>query len=257
VDPGALARLIAKAFLVPLLLGMLLRPLLPAAAERLSEGILAFGGVVLSLAGLALLAMHGRLLMASGLGPLLALLGMTVVALAIGHLIGGSDPGDRAALAVSCASRHVGIAMLAAASVPGPKTAALALAYVLASVVVSAVYLRLRARPARRDTARDTTVSESSAPGLSLPSARCRRTSRALGDTSGWTAVGNDAPAAPRRAADGGPTRPGSASRTARRSSPGVDDRGTQPDSSRTSAGGTASAEATATRPAPGAAARS
>jgi BASS family bile acid:Na+ symporter len=136
---------------------MLLRPLLPAAAERLSEGMLAFGGVVLSLAGLALLAMHGRLLVASGLGPLLALLGMTVVALAVGHLFGGPDPGDRAALAVSCASRHVGIALLAASSVPGPRTAALVLAYVLASVVVSAVYLRLRARPARKDAARDAT----------------------------------------------------------------------------------------------------
>ena len=159
VDPWALASLIAKAFLGPLVLGMLLRRLLPAVSERLSEGILAVAGAVLAVAGLALLALHGHLLVAAGFPPLLALLAMTLVALAVGHLIGGPDPGDRAALAVSCASRHVGIAMLAASTVPGPRIAALVLAYVLAAALASGLYLRWRRGTASQNvTPSETTV---------------------------------------------------------------------------------------------------
>jgi BASS family bile acid:Na+ symporter len=148
VDSMALARLIAKAFFAPLVLGMLLRRPLAKVADRLSEGLLAAAGAVLTVAGLALLALHGHLLVAAGLEPLLALLAMTFVALAVGHLLGGPDAADRAALAVSCASRHVGIALLAASTVPGPKTAALVVAYVLASALASGLYLRWRRPPA-------------------------------------------------------------------------------------------------------------
>jgi BASS family bile acid:Na+ symporter len=136
--------MIAKASLAPLALGMLLRWPLSTVADRLSDGILRTGGAVLMGGGLALLMLQGRLLIAVGFVPLLALAGMTLVALAIGHVLGGPEADDRTALAVSCATRHVGVAMLAASTVPGPRTAALVLAYVLASAVVSIPYLSWR-----------------------------------------------------------------------------------------------------------------
>jgi BASS family bile acid:Na+ symporter len=148
VDPGAVALIIAKAFLVPLVVGMLLRWPLAKVAERLSDRILRVAGAALLVAGLALLVLHWRLLVEVGWIPLLALAGMTAVALAIGHVLGGPDPSDRTALAISCASRHVGIAMLAASTVPGPKTVALVLAYSLASAAVSIPYLKWRGRVA-------------------------------------------------------------------------------------------------------------
>ncbi len=148
VEPRAVALIIAKAFLAPLVVGMLLRWPLSKVAERLSERILGVAGAALLVAGLTLLALHWRLLVEVGWGPLLALAGMTAVALAIGHVLGGPDPSDRTALAISCASRHVGIAMLAASTVPGPKTVALVLAYSLASAAVSIPYLKWRGRAA-------------------------------------------------------------------------------------------------------------
>jgi BASS family bile acid:Na+ symporter len=144
VEPGAVALVIAKAFLAPLLVGMLLRWPLSRVAERASEWLLGAAGATLALAGLALLALHGRLLVDVGWIPLVSLVGMTATALAIGHVLGGPDPADRTALAVSCATRHVGIAMLAASTVPGPRTAAFVLAYTLASAVVSIPYLKWR-----------------------------------------------------------------------------------------------------------------
>jgi hypothetical protein len=99
-------------------------------------------------AALALLALHWRLLAEIGWGPLSALVGMTAVALAIGHVLGGPDPADRTALAISCASRHVGIAMLAASTVHGPRTIALVIAYTIASAAVSIPCLKWRGRAA-------------------------------------------------------------------------------------------------------------
>jgi BASS family bile acid:Na+ symporter len=144
LEPGAVALVIAKSFLAPLVLGMLLRWPLSSVAERLSQWLLGAAGAALTAAGLALLVLHGGALVAVGVVPLLALVATTLVALAIGHALGGPDPDDRTALAVSCATRHVGIAMLAASMVPGPRVAVLVLAYVFASAVVSIPYLRWR-----------------------------------------------------------------------------------------------------------------
>ena len=150
VEPRAVALIIAKAFLAPLLVGMLLRwPLPSVVADRLSEWLLGAAGAVLTLAGAALLVLHGRALVEVGWLPILALTGMTAIAVAIGHAIGGPDPADRTALAVSCATRHVGIAMLAASTVPGPRTAVFVLAYVVASAIVSIPYLKWRGRAGR------------------------------------------------------------------------------------------------------------
>jgi hypothetical protein len=71
---------------------------------------------------------------------------MTLAALVVGHVLGGPAEEDRTALAIACATRHVGIAMVVAASVPGPRTAVLVAAYLLAAAVVSIPYLRWRRR---------------------------------------------------------------------------------------------------------------
>ena len=152
VEPRAVALLLAKAFLGPLALGMLVRRVAGPGAERASEWILKVAGATLLAAGLLLLLAAGRLLLDVGWLPLLALAGMTAIALGIGHALGGPDPDDRTALAVACSTRHVGIAMLAASTTPGPRVVALVLAYVLASAAVSIPYLKWRGRTAGSGT---------------------------------------------------------------------------------------------------------
>jgi BASS family bile acid:Na+ symporter len=152
--PGAVGMLVAKAALGPLLAGMLLRPLLGSRADRVSEWLLKTVGIVLMVAAAGLLALHGRLLAAAGWVALLALAGITVVGLAIGHALGGPDPEDRAALAVACATRHVGVAMLAASATPNPKTIAFVLAYLVSAAAVTIPYLKWRARPTAAGPAR-------------------------------------------------------------------------------------------------------
>jgi len=149
IRPGAVALVIAKGFLAPLVVGMLLRLGLKGRAQAISDGILKVAGAALGIAALVLIGMSFGTILAVGWGALLTLALLAVIAIAIGHLLGGPDEGERTALAVSCSSRHVGIAMLAASTTTGKATLPLVLAYVLASVVLSIPYLKWRERQAR------------------------------------------------------------------------------------------------------------
>jgi BASS family bile acid:Na+ symporter len=101
-------------------------------------------GIVLTVTGLVLLAGGWQLLLAASWLGMLTLVGLLLVALAIGHVLGGPDENDRTALAISCATRHIGVAVIVAATFRGPKTAVLIAAYIVASALVSMAYLRWR-----------------------------------------------------------------------------------------------------------------
>jgi len=145
-DARVVTRLIAKAFLAPLALGMLLHWFRPQIAEKTSEWILGMATAVLAIAGVALIVLGSRRMLELGWASLLALAAMALVALAIGHWMGGPDPIDRKALAVSCATRHVGIAMLVASSVQGPQIATLVFAYMVAAALATTAYLKWGSR---------------------------------------------------------------------------------------------------------------
>ena len=144
--PVEVAMLIAKSFLLPLVIGMLVRRFIPNNAESIADKILMVAGLVLSLSALVLLATNWQLLVKAGWPALLALSGLTLISLIIGHLMGGEEPGERTALAVSCATRHLGLAILVAAAVPGPKTAVFVAAYIVASAVVAIPYLKWQSK---------------------------------------------------------------------------------------------------------------
>jgi BASS family bile acid:Na+ symporter len=116
---------------------------LPAQA-RLSDVLLKFVGRLAC--ALALLVTHWQVVGAILGPPILALGGFTLAALCIGHLFGGPDPNDRTALAVTCATRHVGVAMVVAAATPNPRTVVLIVAYTLASAIVIIPYMKWRGR---------------------------------------------------------------------------------------------------------------
>lgn len=146
--PGDVAPVVLRSFVAPLALGMLLRGLAPRWLESASDRLIEITGGVVAICALAFLATRWTVLKEAGWSALLTLGGMSLAALVIGHLLGGPDPDDRTALAVACSTRHLGIAVLVAASVPGGMTAALVLAYLVASAAVTIPYLRWRRRTA-------------------------------------------------------------------------------------------------------------
>jgi BASS family bile acid:Na+ symporter len=150
LDSTDVAWLLAKSFLLPLAVGMLLRRLAPAFAARWASKLIAGAGVVLTACALLLLALHWEVLQVASFGGAIALMALLALALAAGHGLGGPNADHRSALAVACASRHIGIAVLVAASLPGPRTAVIIAAYIVASAIVCIPYLRWRRAVAAR-----------------------------------------------------------------------------------------------------------
>jgi len=146
LDPATVATVLGKSFLLPMLLGIAVRWFMPDASARLSDVLLKFVGIAFSACALLLLATHWQVVGAILGAPILALGGFTLAALGVGHLMGGPDPNDRTALAVTCATRHIGVAMVIAAATPGPRTVVLIVAYVLASALVIIPYMKWRGR---------------------------------------------------------------------------------------------------------------
>lgn len=150
IDIGRVAATILKTFLLPLAVGMALREFALAWAERLGDPIMRVAGVLLTLGALAFIFTNWRQIAEIGLPSLLAFASFTGLALAIGHWLGGPDEGHRSSLAVSCATRHIGLALLIAANVRGPRTLALVAAYLFASALVCIPYIRWRRRAMNR-----------------------------------------------------------------------------------------------------------
>lgn len=90
-----------------------------------ADNILTAAGLVLTVSALLLLGVNWQLIAKAGWPALFALAGLTLSALIIGHLMDGKEPGERTALTVSCATRHLGLAILVATTVSGPKTVVL------------------------------------------------------------------------------------------------------------------------------------
>lgn len=102
--------LISKSFLLPLVCGMLVRRFFPNKSESIADKILTVAGLVLTCicggsTGYKLAVTSAK----AGWSALFALSGLTLISLIIGHLMGGEEPSERTALAVSCATRHLGL----------------------------------------------------------------------------------------------------------------------------------------------------
>jgi BASS family bile acid:Na+ symporter len=75
---------------------------------------------------------------------LVSLASFLVIALTIGHISGGPAPGQRTSLALACATRHIGLALLIAGAFPGERTSTLTAAYLLTATAVTVPYLMWR-----------------------------------------------------------------------------------------------------------------
>jgi bile acid:Na+ symporter, BASS family len=144
IGPEHAARVLSLSFFLPLAIGMLIRWRWPDLAAKVGDRLMMAAGLLLTGCALVLLVLHWDVLLDARWSGALALGALMLAALAIGHSLGGPADDDRTVLAIACATRHLGIAVLVAASLPGPRTAVIIAVYVLMSAAVSIPYLRLR-----------------------------------------------------------------------------------------------------------------
>lgn len=141
VTPVQVAGVILTTFLIPLGAGMVLRLQFPNIVKSIGDSLFEISSLILGICAIAAMVASFHLVINIGFRSVLAFALFTLVALLTGHLMGGPTPHSRIALAISCSSRHVGLALLIAVNARGQETIALVVAYLLASAVVSMLYI--------------------------------------------------------------------------------------------------------------------
>jgi BASS family bile acid:Na+ symporter len=151
VDPRHLARQVFMAQLLPLSLGMLMRRLLPTPAAWLEPKLRRAGGVLLILLVVLALIDIWQVIVGAGLRITLGIVLVTILALTVGHLLGGPDPATRTATAISSAARNPGLALLVATlNAASPAINATVLAYLVIAAFTLIPYVIWRQRIAAR-----------------------------------------------------------------------------------------------------------
>jgi BASS family bile acid:Na+ symporter len=136
--------------LLPLATGVAIGRLLPGPASRLAAHVERFGKLLLLvLVGVAVAAFW-TVIIAAGPAVALAAALTTAAALAVGHWLGGEDPGTRTAVAIASAARNPGLALLVASlnSAP-PAVKATLLSYMVVAAFTVLPYAMLRGRGTR------------------------------------------------------------------------------------------------------------
>ena len=147
IEPWPLAKQVFVAQLLPLGLGMLVRHFAAVGAAWLEPRLSRIAtGLLLVLMVLAIVEMFPLVLLA-GTRVGIAIVLVTVGALAVGQLLGGPDPGTRTAVAITSAARNPGLALLVASlnSAASPIFAVI-VAYLIISAFTVIPYMVWRRR---------------------------------------------------------------------------------------------------------------
>ncbi len=149
VDPQHLARQVLFAQLLPLALGMAMSRLMSATAAWLEPRLRRMGSVLLVVLLVLVLIDIWHVVIDAGWRAALAIVLVTALALAVGHLLGGPEPATRTATAICSAARNPGLALLVATlNHASPAITATVLAYLLIAAVTLIPYVFWRRRDA-------------------------------------------------------------------------------------------------------------
>lgn len=129
----------------PLLLGIAIRYLAPALAEKTESWVARIAQILLIASVLPVLfKLFPAIIQLAGNGTILVLVAFVVVGLIVGHLLGGPANEERSVLALATAARHPAIALsLASANLPDHKLVPAAiLLYLLINAIVVLPYIK-------------------------------------------------------------------------------------------------------------------
>ena len=150
VSPWSVAKVVGQMVLIPLIAGTIVGRFARARADRIAPMLAKAGGLVLILGLILILFKFWRAVLGQiGDGSLIAFIAFTILALVIGHLLGGPNEDDRTVLALASASRHPGMALaIARLNFPGEHDVPAAiLLYFFVSTLIALPYVRWRKRP--------------------------------------------------------------------------------------------------------------
>jgi len=148
IPPVEVAKVIGPLQFAPLILGILFGRLAPKLAARVERPVtIVANGIFAGLVAVVLIG-AAKPILGIGVGGLLAVASLAVVAVVLGHLLGGPEEENRIVLAAFTTLRFPALALLLA-NAAGPRVAPIVMAYVVLSTLVVVVYVFLE-KAARR-----------------------------------------------------------------------------------------------------------
>lgn len=151
VTPFHIGRQVFFAQLLPMALGATLRAVRPALAGKLETRLGRIGNLLLVVMGVMVLVDMPPLIRAVGWVPMIAGVGMTACALAVGTAFAWRDPAVRPAAAIAAAMRNPGLALvIATVNRTPPDVTAAVIGYALGLAVTIVAYLQWRKRAGSR-----------------------------------------------------------------------------------------------------------
>jgi BASS family bile acid:Na+ symporter len=154
IAANTISTIMLTSVVLPLAAGLAVRALWPAVAVRLIRPMGLVARVLLLVGAVGLMiGATGPMLAMVGNGTLVAMTAVVILGLAVGHFLGGPEPGHRLVLGLSTASRHPAIALaVAKANFPDePRLGPTILLYLLVTAIVSIpyqVWFKRRDKPA-------------------------------------------------------------------------------------------------------------
>jgi BASS family bile acid:Na+ symporter len=144
LPPLAVLRHFTEEVLAPLAAGLVVHRLWPKFSARFGPIVDRAATLLLFAAGVPVIVVLWPQIQALiGNGTVVAMVLMSAIALAGGHLLGGPDPNQRGALAMAAASRHPGIALAIAGAANADKRVTAAVLAVLLTGILMAVPYRI------------------------------------------------------------------------------------------------------------------
>jgi len=140
IGEGAVARVLAISFIVPLAVGMLVRVGFGARVQRAAERVGLIAGVLLGVLVVALVAAQFAALVTLLRQSAVLVVLFAAGSLGIGHAIGGPGPEERTSLAIATVTRHPGLALLiASTNFPDRPEAPMAILTFVAGTALAAI----------------------------------------------------------------------------------------------------------------------
>ncbi len=147
ISPAHLAKQVFIAQLLPLSLGMSMRHFAPSRAERIEPTLTRVAKWLLIALVVMALVNAWQAVLGAGLRIALAVIVVTALALAVGHLLGGPVPATRTSVAITSAARNPGLALLVASlNSAAPEVGRTVLVYLLVSALTIIPYVMWRRR---------------------------------------------------------------------------------------------------------------
>jgi bile acid:Na+ symporter, BASS family len=147
VDLFKMAMILGRTILIPVALGIAVRSFFPRFADTVGPKLDKVGAIGLLVVVLFALVRFFPALLKMDLWSYLVIVVVSAVALAIGHLLGPSDPHERTTLAVESGVRHPVLAItIAALNFSPERSMPVLIPCVLVFIIVAMVYLLWRKR---------------------------------------------------------------------------------------------------------------